>query len=126
MKIKMNFFPCKPRTLLSNEQVEDDARNWSITCHKHKLTVRNLCKCVRLHQKENFIPVDYWCLPDLKCLQKQHNIQKIRKMFTKTEHKKTAPRKHQLARDKHCGSLLVMKPKMHYCTSTTPLKKDAF
>jgi hypothetical protein len=53
----------------------------------------------------------------------QHS--KIRKMFTKTEHKKTAPRKHQLARDKHCGSLLVMKPKMHYCTSTT-LKKDAF
>jgi hypothetical protein len=88
MKIKMNFFPCKPRTLLSNEQVEDDARNWSITCHKHKLTVRNLCKCVRLHQKENFIPVDYWCLPDLKCLQKQHNIQRSERCSQKLNTRK--------------------------------------
>jgi len=61
-------------------QVEDDV--WSIT-YKHKLTVRNIRKCIRLQQKGKFFPVDK---------------KEIGKMFTKTDHKKTASGKHKMGK----------------------------
>jgi hypothetical protein len=61
-------------------QVEDDV--WSIT-YKHKLTVRNIRKCIRLQQKGEI----------LSCGQKE-----IGKMFTKTDHKRTASGKHKMGK----------------------------